>query len=71
MPRARFSLQPEKPQDRTDVETVLVEEHPRRLRWWNSVALVPRFVGTFLDLLHEVYRRRMGCMIGIGWFYVL
>ncbi|CAN0319173.1 unnamed protein product, partial [Ectocarpus fasciculatus] len=38
-----------------DVESVLFEEVPRRLRWWNAVALVPRFVGTILDLLHELH----------------
>ena len=26
----------------------------QRTRWWNSRALVPRFVGTILDLLQEV-----------------
>lgn len=33
---------------------VLCEEVPQRARWWNSQALVPRFVGTILELLHEV-----------------
>ncbi|CAM9266723.1 unnamed protein product [Scytosiphon promiscuus] len=37
------------------MERVLREEYPGRLRWWNSVALVPRFIGTFLDLLHELH----------------
>ena len=58
------------------METVLSEDIPSRARWWNSVALVPRFVGTILDLLHEASRSSvpygsMSCWVRSWLFPVL